>query len=262
MLVAIKGFVQWLSIENRISANPFAHLHRLNNEPDIRRKRRTLTDDEFGRLIEATMNGKTINGICGRDRAILYLVASSTGLRASELASLTKKSFDLKSSTPTVTVEACYSKHRREDILPINPGLASQLSSWIDEKYEEQFKKHSGTRSINSFDHSVRLWPGRWAIDRRAGKIIQKDLREAGVHYQDGEGRYFDFHSFRNLFVSNLGKAGVSLTTSQTLARHSDPRLTSNLYTHLGISDLSQAVADLPASTVSLPDQTKAKKLG
>lgn len=43
-----------------------------------------------------------------------------------------------------------------------------------------------------------------------------------------------DVHANRHTFIRNLGKAGVSLTTAQRLARHSDPKLTANIHTHLG----------------------------
>jgi len=52
----------------------------------------------------------------------------------------------------------------------------------------------------------------------------------------------FDFHSIRGQFVSELGRCGVPLQTAQKLARHSDPRLTSNHYSHLAVSDLAAAV--------------------
>jgi hypothetical protein len=35
---------------------------------------------------------------------------------------------------------------------------------------------------------------------------------------------YADFHSFRHVFITSLGKAGVSPKMAQTLARHSDNR--------------------------------------
>ena len=44
-----------------------------------------------------------------------------------------------------------------------------------------------------------------------------------------------------------LGKAKVDLTVAQKLARHSTPTLTSNIYTHLGISDKASAIDSLPA---------------
>lgn len=52
------------------------------------------------------------------DREMLYLVSLYTGLRASELASLTQESFALERDPPTLTVAAGYSKRRREDVVP------------------------------------------------------------------------------------------------------------------------------------------------
>lgn len=53
-------------------------------------------------------------------RAMLYRVADFTGLQVQELASLTAQFFDLDGNTLTVRVEACYSKHRRQEPLPLD----------------------------------------------------------------------------------------------------------------------------------------------
>src|SRR5512135_3397370 len=47
-------------------------------------------------------------GMTGPDRARLYALALGTGLRASELASLTPERFDLSTDPPTATVSAAY----------------------------------------------------------------------------------------------------------------------------------------------------------
>lgn len=80
-------------------------------------------------LVDAAEYGETVCGLAGRDRAMLYLMAAYTGLRASELASLSEASFDVGSDLPMVTVEAGYSKHRREDVVPLHPELAVQPGS-------------------------------------------------------------------------------------------------------------------------------------
>jgi len=41
---------------------------------------------------------------------MLYHLAAGTGFRANELRSLTPESFDLDANTPTVTVQAAYSR--------------------------------------------------------------------------------------------------------------------------------------------------------
>ena len=54
-------------------------------------------------------------------------------------------------------------------------------------------------------------------------------------------------HANRHRFISNLGKAGVSPKLAQTLARHSDPKLTMNIYTHVEMTDQAAAVSRLGA---------------
>jgi integrase len=61
------------------------------------------------------------------------------------------------------------------------------------------------------------------------------------------DGLYADFHSLRHLFITNLARAGVSLATAQTLARHADIRLTLGVYTHIELAEQTAAIASLPA---------------
>jgi integrase len=91
----------------------------LNADVDVRHARRALSTDDFGRFLDATADGRPFRGLTGADRIIRSCVAARTGLRASELGSLVPDSFDLTAATATVTVQATYSKHRREDVLPL-----------------------------------------------------------------------------------------------------------------------------------------------
>ncbi len=69
-------------------------------------------------LINASMDGPERYGMSGQERATLYKLAIETGLRAGELASLTRASFTLDADKPTVTVDAAYSKRRRQRLDP------------------------------------------------------------------------------------------------------------------------------------------------
>ncbi len=51
----------------------------------------------------------------------------------------------------------------------------------------------------------------------------------------------------RHLFITNLERAGISPKMAQTLARHSDIRLTLGVYTHIEIHDCTLAIQSLPA---------------
>src|SRR6516225_9217817 len=77
-------------------------------------------------------------GMAGEERAMLYWLAVETGLRAGELRSLTRSSFDLKANPPTVTVEAGYSNRRRQDTLPLRPEIANALATFLGTKTPAQ----------------------------------------------------------------------------------------------------------------------------
>ena len=117
-LRAIKQFSRWMWRNGRTRENILAHLSGENVHTDRRHDRRSLTDKEIQRLIHATEGNGVVGRMSAVDRSALYRLALGTGFRRNELASLTPESFDLDSDPPTVTVEAAYSKHRREDVQP------------------------------------------------------------------------------------------------------------------------------------------------
>jgi len=133
-LQAVKQFSRWLVADNRAGENPLAYLTGQNPKTDVRHARRALTLDEINRLIRAAAKGNVHSGMTGRERAMLYGLAISTGLRASELASLMWSSLKLSDSEPSVTVLAAYSKHRREDVLPLRSDTAQQFAGWRQEQ--------------------------------------------------------------------------------------------------------------------------------
>jgi integrase len=50
----------------------------------------------------------------------------------------------------------------------------------------------------------------------------------------------------RHLFITNLERAGIRPKMAQTLARHSDVRLTLGVYTHVELHDQTAAIGALP----------------
>jgi hypothetical protein len=52
------------------------------------------------------------------------------------------------------------------------------------------------------------------------------------------------------------------MATAQKLARHSDPRLTANVYTCLGLDDLSRALERLPPLPGAAPEAGGEQKDG
>ncbi len=227
---AIKQFTRWLHRHKRLRNDPLIHLEMLNVQVDRRHDRRALSDAEVSRILDATKAGGEVLGFPAIDRFMLYVVALSTGLRASELASLRPESLCLLDDPATVTVKAGYSKRRRMDVLPLPSEILESLRDWL---------KAKGAGEL--------LWPGDWAKHRYAGKILQVDLLAANVEYVDANGLFADFHALRHTYITNLGRHGVPLVTAQKLARHSTPVLTAARYTHIDLQDQHKEVQKLPS---------------
>ena len=68
----------------------------------------------------------------GETRSRIYLLSYLTGLRRTEIASLTPVSFDLEGDPAKLTVEAQNSKHRKKDVLLLYPDLVRVLPWWLE----------------------------------------------------------------------------------------------------------------------------------
>ena len=65
----------------------------------------------------------------GPARSLCYRLAVATGLRYSEIASITPESFDWKA--PSVTVAAAYTKNGQTATLPLPDDLADDLAAYV-----------------------------------------------------------------------------------------------------------------------------------
>ena len=221
---AVKSFARWLSTTHRLPADPLRGVGMLNAAADRRRVRRVLERDEVLAVLAAAEGGPTRRGVTGPERAMAYRVAAGTGLRVSELLSLTPARFDLNPAGPAVTVAAGYSKRRREDVLPLAPELAGRLRAWLAGRPPR-----------------TRLWTFRGDA---AADLLRGDLEAAGVAYEDEDGRVADFHALRGLFITEVVASGASVKVAQELARHSTPVLTMNVYARARLADTRAAVPD------------------
>ena len=81
-------------------------------------------------------------------------------------------------------------------------------------------------------------------------KAFRADIAFAGIERRDERGHVVDLHSLRHTFITWLAQSGASVAVTQKMARHSDPKLTMGIYTHLGLNDLAAAVEALPEVSV------------
>ncbi len=216
---SLKAFSRWLWRDGRVRDDALVHM-RL---PEVHDGfvRRAMEAEEAAALIATTPTLRRRGGLTGPDRAIVYAVALGTGYRLGELCSLTPESFHLDDDPPTIFCEGEFTKNGRDATQPIRPELVEMLRPWL-----------------------VGKAPGKPVFPINCDNVapaLRLDLDAAGV---DSAASY-DFHSLRHTYVTMLIKSGASVKVCQELARHADPKLTMNVYTHLALHDLARGLEGL-----------------
>ncbi len=224
--VAIKTFSRWCLTSGRLASDPLAGVSGFNPREDRRHDRRTLSTDELRRLIEAAHSGPPWRAMSGPARSLLYRLAVATGLRYSELQSITPASFDWRAEPATVRVEAGYTKNGDVATLSIPPDLAGDLRPFAGAVADGEPVFH--------------------LADDRGATMLRGDLERAGIPYRDASGLVFDFHALRCQTATLLDAAGVSPRVAQRIMRHSTPGLTDK-YTRPRLADVEAAALSLPS---------------
>jgi integrase len=216
VLANAQGFFRWLRHQRQLLADPLEHVQRIDTRGRLP-CRRALSPAEFGRLLRTAPFS----------RAVVYAAALYTGLRRKELNEIRWMDFLLDDPPPRVRVPASISKNRREATLPLHPELAAML------------------RGLRPADFDPLARPFRHHVPRI--ETVRKDLEETGILLRDELGRRVDFHSLRMTFGTTLLANGVHPIVVKELMRHSDLKLTTNLYTDSSQLPLAQGVAAMPS---------------
>ena len=125
------AFANWCVRTNRLLGNPLKNVPKADAKADCRRKRRALTEEELVQFLDAARRrplldartirtgpnkGKPVAKVSdhrqrklerlGQERALIYKAYLLTGLRKSELASLTVGQLELDGELPFVVLDA------------------------------------------------------------------------------------------------------------------------------------------------------------
>jgi integrase len=262
-LQAIKQFTRWLKRDGRARDDVLSHLSGVNIQTDRRRERRPLSVDELRFLIDMTATAPTWRRVTGADRAMLYRLATGTGFRASELRSLKVSSFNLDDDPPSVVLLAAHSKRRRDDVQPIRDDLAALLRPWIAGKSANTLAfPMMPEKTAKMLRQDLRRARARWIREATDRDERRERLRSEFLAVVDSAGRVVDFHALRATFITMLVRSGASVKEAQELARHSDPKLTMNIYTRLGVHDLAGALKGLPDQGSKPPERERLRATG
>jgi integrase len=214
-LNAANALLNWMVKQGRVSENPLRGMA----HADVRghtMHRRAYTGEELDRLL----------AVAEPDIRLLYLAAALTGLRAGELKQVIWGDIHLDCERPHICVRASTAKNRKDATLPLHPQLVAEL-----------LKCRKPTTKPESRAFSQHPHPDRQ---------IRADLEKAGIPRIDSTGRKLDFHALRYTFATRLAACGVSQRLAQELMRHSDPRLTANIYTDATQLPTFEAIQVIP----------------
>lgn len=251
---AWRAWGNWLVKANRVLHSPFRGVEKTNAETDRRHIRRALTSDEVEFLLEQVEKLATRATMSGPERAMLYRVAVSTGLRARELSTLTPTSFSLTTSPPFLTLEARASKSRRKTEQPIPRALASILIDFL--------RHRPATEPI---------WAAANPARNKMGICLRADCAAArGNHpappagfLESRPGAVIDFHALRGTYLSALAP-NVSASVLGRLGRHASVQTTERHYVSHRLAALAESLEGAGLSWFShgSPDERKKMKQG
>jgi integrase len=144
-----------------------------------------------------------------------------------------------------IQLEAADEKNRKGTYLPVRSDLANELRSYLAERLE--IEQRITAKSNNPLPVALPPCSPLLPVPRHLVRHLNADLKAAEIPKVDDRGFVIDIHALRHTFASLLARAGTPQRITQELMRHSDPRLTSNVYTHLRIQDTAVALDVLPS---------------
>ena len=213
-----RAFVHWLVQRGRLNADPLAVLKKADeSKAEKRRARRALSGEEIIRLLSASPP----------DRSFVYKFIILSGLRRGEARQLRVADLHLAATLPFIQLRTEQTKNGKADQIPVHPELLAELKERTAKKLP-----------------AAKVFPSIPEI-----RTLMKDLRNARVDFLNDTNQRVDLHAQRHTYCTLVAKSGASMKTAQTLMRHGDPRLTMNVYSHVGIFDTASALASVKLPT-------------
>ncbi|HET9960272.1 MAG TPA: site-specific tyrosine recombinase [Polyangiaceae bacterium] len=214
-LSAARGFVKFLVREGEIPDDPT----RLAARPRIgRRLPSALGEAELRALIEAP-DPNTLRGL--RDRAMLSVTYAS-GLRASEVVSLTLGDLDLRRG-----IVSALGKGNKRRLVPLGEIALLHLDAYLTARRAAEPVEQSSAIVFRSPRGGSLTRQGFW-------KIVKQYALAAGL-----KDRVYP-HKLRHSFATHLLGGGADLRSVQTLLGHQNIA-TTEIYTHVSRDHVRKA---------------------
>lgn len=215
-ITSINNLFIFLLKEKRVKKNPCEFIDR----PKIKKSLPdTLSIEEVSNLLDIPLKTKYDY----RNKAMLELMYGS-GLRVSELISLTMRNIDLEND-----IVRCLGKGSKERIVPINDYSMYYLKLYIDKR---------NLFLINGFNDYLFLNNhGKQMTRQGFFKNLKKILLEKGIK------KNVTPHTLRHSFATHMLSGGADLRSIQILLGHSDIS-TTKIYTHISKEKIKRDYED------------------
>ena len=211
-----------------------------------RYRRRALSEDEIARLLAASRADDDENDIRasfgGLERVPqtpMWLAFLETGARWGELSRASWGDVDLERRTLVLRAEN--TKAKRQRTIPLRKEFVEELRR-LGAVHESVLGRPVRADDALLLSPEGVRWPWHTA---NAMRILDRVLADAGIDKVNTAGEKLDVHALRHSFGSRLARLGVGLAKVQRLMGHSDPKLTAQVYTHLDVEDLRDAVESI-----------------
>lgn len=194
------------AIQNDIINKNYADFIRLPKAEKVKKER--FTDIEVKKLTDAAPENEWIGTI---------LIMIYTGMRISEMLGLTRFNIDMDAGIITGGIKTDAGKNR---VIPIHPRILRYVKHWYNKDGQALICNDSGKKL---------------SAKRYREKLYYPAIEAAKV-------RKLTPHACRHTFGSLMAAAGVDPVRIQKLIGHANYATTANIYTHLEIESLKDAI--------------------
>ena len=257
IVTSFKSFSRWLYKKNRTATDLMKDVERGNAKAEVLRG--AFSDTELAWLLSATAQAPRRYKLSGADRALLYRLAVETGFRANELRSMERSNFNLGDvDKASITVHGAYTKNGKEATLPLRSDFAAELQAFLKQSGQDGPALPVPHRTADMIHEDMADARTAWL---QAAESPAECYERFGTRFLlpvDESGFVRDFHSLRHTGITRVVRSGASMKIAQDFARHSDPKLTANIYTHLHISDIRAALENVPPVATATPVEPQA----